>query len=74
MIKCVDKGLFTCLSRDGKPKSRWATSEEAINNAKYINTKYPSDNKKLVAYKCTHCNYYHLTTKYKKTKYGFTNT
>ena len=19
MIKCVDRGLFTCLSRDGKP-------------------------------------------------------
>ena len=69
MIKCVDKGLFTCLSRDGKPQSRWLTSDEAIENAKYLNKKWVNENSKLVAYKCTHCNHYHLTTKFKKIKY-----
>jgi hypothetical protein len=69
MIKCVDNGLLTCISRDGKPKSRWLTSDEAIKNAKYLNKKYANDNSKLVAYKCTHCNHYHLTTKFKKIKY-----
>jgi hypothetical protein len=70
MIKCVDNGLLTCISRDGKPKSRWLTSDEAIENAKYLNKKYDNPNSKLVAYKCTHCSHYHLTTKFKKIKIG----
>jgi len=48
---------------------RWSTSDEAIENAKYLNKKWANDNSKLVAYKCTHCNHYHLTTKFKKIKY-----
>ena len=43
--------------------------DEAIENAKYLNKKYANDNSKLVAYKCTHCSHYHLTTKFKKIKY-----
>ena len=69
MIKCVDNGLLTCFSRDGKPKSRWSSSDEAKEHAKYINKSNANDNSKLVAYKCTHCNHYHLTTKFKKVKF-----
>jgi len=66
MIKCNDNGRMTCVPRSGKPKSKWETSDEAIENAKYINNKYPKKDSKLVAYKCTHCHKYHLTTKKKR--------
>lgn len=62
MIKGKDYGEFSCISRNGAPKSRWDTQDEAIANAKYINNKYPQDGTKLVAYKCTHCYQYHLTS------------
>lgn len=62
MVKGKDYGEFSCISKSGKPKSRWDTDTEAIENAKYINTKYPSEDTKLVVYKCTHCYHYHLTT------------
>ena len=26
MIKCKDNGPYTCISRNGKPKSRWDTA------------------------------------------------
>ena len=49
MIKCTDKGFFTCISSDGKPKVSFDTSDEAINKAKYLNQKYPKKNQKLVS-------------------------
>lgn len=67
MIKCKDNRNLTCISANGKPKSRWKTSDEAIENAKYINQKYLKDECfKLVAYKCTYCHHYHLTKSKKK--------
>jgi hypothetical protein len=62
MIKCKDNGIYTCISKTGNPKSRWKTDKEVIDSAKYLNTKYPSTDTKLVGYKCSHCNFYHLTT------------
>lgn len=67
MVKCVDHGVFTCISKNGNPKSRWDTSEEAIIYAKYLNNKFHKDDDlKLVGYKCTHCYKYHLTTHTKR--------
>lgn len=66
MIKCKDNGVMTCVSKNGNAKSRWKTDTEAINNAKYLNEKYPSEQTKLVAYKCTNCHHYHLTTRPKR--------
>lgn len=68
MIKCKDYGVFTCIGGSGKPKRAWNTQNEAIENAKYMNAKYPKEGAKLVAYKCTHCGSYHLTTVLKKYK------
>lgn len=68
MIPCKDNGSLTCYSHDGKLKSRWNTDKEAIEAAKIINNKYPKPNTKLVAYKCSHCGYYHLTTRLKTQK------
>lgn len=68
MIKCTDKGRFTCLSRSGLPKKSYTTSDSAISAAKIVNEKDPKPNTKLVAYKCTHCNQYHLLTVKKKEK------
>ena len=62
MIKCKDNGSYTCITRNGKPKSRWDTAALVIENAKYLNEKYPSKTTKLVGYKCSNCGYYHLTT------------
>lgn len=62
MIKCKNNGALTCISKSGKPKDRWITDSEAIANAKRVNKKYPSELTKQVAYKCSHCNHYHLTT------------
>lgn len=62
MIKCVNNGIYTCISKEGKPKSRWATDKEAIDKAKYLNTKFPQIGTKLVGYKCDNCGFYHLTT------------
>jgi hypothetical protein len=70
MIKCTDKGFFTCISSDGKPKASFDTSDEAINKAKYLNQKYPKKNQKLVGYKCTNCHKYHLTTRFLKNKFA----
>lgn len=66
MIKCIDNGIFTCIGRNGTPKRKFDTSEQAIHAAKLINSNNPLSLTKLVAYKCTHCNGYHLTTHFKR--------
>ncbi len=68
MIKCVDKGRWTCISRSGVPKKCYPDSDTAISAARIVNEKDPKPNTKLVAYKCTHCNQYHLLTVNKKEK------
>ena len=62
MIKCVDKGIWTCISRNGVPKKSYPDDVSAINSAKLINGKNKGGKTKLVAYKCTHCSKYHLLT------------
>jgi hypothetical protein len=66
MVKCVDKGIFTCIGRNGKPKVRYDNDGHAISAAKLINESDPKQLTKLVAYKCTHCLGYHLTTHFKR--------
>jgi hypothetical protein len=62
MVKCVDKGKFTCISRNGIPKKSYDTDNAAIAAAKIVNGKDPKPDTKLVAYKCCHCQKYHLLT------------
>ena len=66
MIKSKNFGIFNCMSKSGKPKSAWDTSDEIIEQAKYLNKKYPSDKTKLIGYKCSHCHKHHLTTTKKR--------
>lgn len=68
MKKCVDKGIFTCIRRDGTPKKRFVTAEHAISAAKLINNNNTNSNTKLVGYKCTNCQGYHLTTHFKRVR------
>ena len=68
MIKCHDKGKWTCIGRNGKPKKSFPTDNAAISAAKLSNNFDANPNTKLVAYKCTHCNQYHLLTVTKKIK------
>ncbi len=68
MIKCIDKGKWTCIGRSGKPKASYTTSNDAISAAKIINTNDSKPETKLVTYKCTHCHNYHLLTVKKKIK------
>lgn len=71
MVKGVDNGVMSCIAKSGKPKSRWDTDTEAIENAKYINeNKLQNEDYKLVAYKCPHCHHYHLTSKSKRKRHG----
>lgn len=70
MIKCVDKGIWTCIGRNGFTKKSYLDDKSAISAAKIVNEKDPKQNTKLVAYKCTHCSKYHLLTVVKKIKYG----
>lgn len=64
MIKGADnKG---CFSKYLKPKKRYSTSDAAIEKAKELNAKSGKINSKLVAYKCTSCHQYHLTTVFKQ--------
>lgn len=60
MIKCVDKGIWTCIGRNGVPKKSFDDDKSAISAAKIINNNTPDSPTKLVAYKCTHCQKYHL--------------
>jgi hypothetical protein len=66
MIKCTDKGKWTCVGRNGVPKKSFPDDKSAINSAKIINEKYPQPDSKKVAYKCSHCGKYHLLTVKKK--------
>jgi hypothetical protein len=66
MIKCKDKGIWTCIGRSGKPKRQFDTSDSAIHAAKIINLKDSKKDTKLVAYKCTNCHKYHLLTVLKR--------
>ncbi len=68
MIKCVHNMEWTCIGRSGKPKKSYDTDKFAISHAKKINNKEKSIYTKLVAYKCSNCQKYHLTTVYKKVK------
>jgi hypothetical protein len=68
MIKCVNKGMWTCIGSSGKPKKSYETSDAAINAAKLINERDYKETTKLVAYKCTNCYKYHLLTVSKKFK------
>ena len=62
MIKCNDKGKWTCISSIGLPKKSYPNSDLAIEAAKIVNEKDPKVGTKLVAYKCSHCFSYHLLT------------
>jgi len=66
MIKCNDKGKWTCISRSGLSKKAYPDDKTAISAAKIVNEKDPKLGTKLVAYKCTHCHQYHLLTVRKK--------
>lgn len=68
MVKGINKGIFSCISKNGNPKSRWKTAEEAISNAKYLNKKNNQTDRKLVGYKCPNCHFYHLKTNFKIVK------
>ena len=68
MIKCVDKGIWTCISKSGVLKKSYGTSDVAISAAKLVNKHDSKETTKLVAYKCTHCHKYHLLTVNKKIK------
>jgi len=66
MVKCTDKGKWTCISRNGLAKKAYPDDKTAISAAKIVNEKDPKLGTKLVAYKCTHCHQYHLLTVRKK--------
>ena len=66
MIKCTDKGKWTCINRLGVPKKSYGNSDAAISAAKLVNEHDSKKTTKLVAYKCTHCYKYHLLTVNKK--------
>lgn len=69
MIKCKDNGIYTCITKSGKPKNRYDSSDEVISEAKRVNAKYHKDKPiKVVGYKCSHCHYYHLTTTKKRVR------
>lgn len=66
MIKCTDKGKWTCIGRSGLHKKSYPDDKTAISAAKIVNEKDPKIGTKLVAYKCSHCYQYHLLTVRKK--------
>ena len=39
MIKCVDKGIWTCIGRNGVPKKSYPDDKSAISAAKIVNEK-----------------------------------
>lgn len=72
MIKSTDNGIYSCISKSGKEKNRYNSSDEVIAEAKRVNKKYHSDKpSKVVGYKCPHCHYYHLTTTRKRVRKFF---
>jgi hypothetical protein len=60
--------MYACFSKNNAPKRRFLNSQVAIDAAKWANENYPIEFTKQVAYKCGHCQGYHLTTQYKKVK------
>ena len=66
MIKSKDYGKYNCINKRGNYKNRYDSAEIAISTAKFVNQKNPNSPTKLVAYKCSHCHYYHLTSKPKR--------
>ena len=48
MIKCTDKGKWTCIGRNGKSKKSYKTDNGAIMAAKIVNEKDPKTETKLV--------------------------
>ena len=68
MIKCIDKGKWTCISRNNTPKKSYPTADIAIRAAKCVNDINLEKPTKLVAYKCTYCFKYHLVTVFKNKK------
>lgn len=43
MIKCIDKGIYTCIGRNGKPKVRYENDGHAISAAKLVNDSHPHE-------------------------------
>lgn len=39
MIKCTDKGKWTCIGRNGVPKKSYDTANKVIMSAKTVNEK-----------------------------------
>ena len=68
MIKCVDKGIWTCIGSNDVPKKSYTDDKSAISAAKIVNEKDSKQYTKLVAYKCSHCAQFHLLTVNKKIK------
>lgn len=68
MIKCYNSGPMTCFSKKGDLKSRYDTADKAIRAARVVNITHPERPTKLVGYKCSHCGYYHLTSKPKRVR------
>jgi hypothetical protein len=68
MVKCTDKGIWTCISKNNTPKKSYPDDKSAISAAKIVNEKDPKVGTKLVAYKCSHCHNYHLLTVKKRIK------
>ena len=66
MQKCIDFGKFTCVNHSGLQKKKYKTDKIAIATAKLINNRENNPYTKLVAYKCSYCNEYHLTTHLKR--------
>lgn len=66
MISGSTNNSKACYSHSGKLKTAYNTSDEAINAAKYVNSKDKLSPNKLVAYKCMCCFKYHLTSKPKR--------
>jgi len=56
-------GGHTCTSRSGKLKKKFDTDKDAIEHAKYWNDINNYEDRKLVAYKCPKCFYYHVFSK-----------
>ena len=46
MIKCVDKGIWTCIGRNGVPKKSYLDDKSAISADKIVNEKDPKQNTK----------------------------
>lgn len=68
MIKCHDKGMWTCIGRNGVPKKSFPDDVSAISAAKIVNMNNPDSLTKLVGYKCTHCHKYHLLSVMKRVR------